>query len=122
VARGEYTVDSNGHALAHLRPTTCPPVLLVLTRGCNAGGLCLWLQSHQQIYRAHDQELNWVPNESFPRVVENIKSTINYLGEILLYGAFVVMAQSWLYWTFLWATWSHVFLVNIYWKELSLMR
>jgi hypothetical protein len=76
VARGEYTVDSNGHALAHLRPTTCPPVLLVLTRGCNAGGLCLWLQSHQQIYRAHDQELNWVPNESFPRVVENIKSTI----------------------------------------------
>ena len=44
----------------------------------------------------------------------------NYLGEILLYGAFAVMAQSWLYWTFLWATWSHVFLVNIYWKELSL--
>ena len=46
----------------------------------------------------------------------------NYLGEILLYGAFAVMAQSWLYWTFLWATWSHVFLVNIYCKELSLMR
>ena len=46
----------------------------------------------------------------------------NYLGEMLLYAAFAVMAQSWLYWTFLWATWSHVFLVNIYWKELSLTR
>ena len=46
----------------------------------------------------------------------------NYLGEMLLYAAFAVMAQSLLYWTFLLATWSHVFLINIYWKELSLMR
>ena len=46
----------------------------------------------------------------------------NYLGEMILYAAFAVQAQSLLYWTFLLATWSHVFLPNIYWKELSLMR
>lgn len=46
----------------------------------------------------------------------------NYLGEMLLYAAFAIMAQSLVYWTFLLATWSHVFFVNIYWKELSLMR
>jgi protein-S-isoprenylcysteine O-methyltransferase Ste14 len=46
----------------------------------------------------------------------------NYLGEMLLYASFAVLAQSLLYWTFLLATWTHVFLINIYWKELSLMR
>ncbi len=46
----------------------------------------------------------------------------NYLGEMLLYAAFAILAQSLLYWTFLLATWTHVFLINIYWKELSLMR
>lgn len=46
----------------------------------------------------------------------------NYLGEMMLYSSFAIMAQSWVYWCFLFATWSHVFLPNIYWKELSLMR
>ena len=48
-------------------------------------------------------------------MIENHRGT-------LLYAAFAVLAQSLLYWSFLLATWTHVFLVNIYWKELSLMR
>ena len=45
---------------------------------CNnePGGFTIWPGSHQQIYRAHDQELNWVPNDLFPTVIEQIKSTI----------------------------------------------
>ena len=32
-----------------------------------------------------------------------------------------MLAQLWCYWLFLIATWSHVFLPNVYCKELSLM-
>jgi len=46
----------------------------------------------------------------------------NYLGEMMLYSSFALLSQAWIYWCFLLATWSHVFLPNIYWKELSLMR
>ena len=44
--------------------------------GDNSGGFTLWPGSHRHIYYAHDQELNWVPNASFPDAVEHVKATI----------------------------------------------
>ena len=46
----------------------------------------------------------------------------NYLGEILLYASFGVLAQLRLLWAHLLVTWLVVFLPNMWWKEHSFRR
>jgi protein-S-isoprenylcysteine O-methyltransferase Ste14 len=46
----------------------------------------------------------------------------NYLGEILMYAAFNLLAQHWLPWVACLAVWLQVFLVNMLHKEQSMAR
>ena len=46
----------------------------------------------------------------------------NYLGEILIYGAFALMVRHWIPWVILGAIWTCVFLTNIAAQEVSLSR
>jgi protein-S-isoprenylcysteine O-methyltransferase Ste14 len=46
----------------------------------------------------------------------------NYLGEMLIYGAFALMVRHWIPWVVLGAIWTCVFLTNIAAQEASLAR
>ncbi len=46
----------------------------------------------------------------------------NYLGEMMVYGAYALLVAHWLPWVILVWVWTQVFLVNIVMKELSLSR
>jgi protein-S-isoprenylcysteine O-methyltransferase Ste14 len=46
----------------------------------------------------------------------------NYLGEMLLYSAYALLARHWLAWVVLGVVWVQLFLVNILSKESSLSR
>lgn len=46
----------------------------------------------------------------------------NYLGEMMLYGAYALLVQHWLAWAILAWVWTAIFLVNILAQEASLAR
>lgn len=46
----------------------------------------------------------------------------NYLGEIMIYGGFGIMAKDWLSWVILLSVWSFLFGTGILRKELSYMK
>uniref|UniRef100_A0A0G4GC52 Uncharacterized protein n=1 Tax=Chromera velia CCMP2878 TaxID=1169474 RepID=A0A0G4GC52_9ALVE len=46
----------------------------------------------------------------------------NYLGEMLIYGSFAVLAQSWIAWGILGSIWGTLFLRNMWMKEVSLRK
>jgi protein-S-isoprenylcysteine O-methyltransferase Ste14 len=46
----------------------------------------------------------------------------NYLGEVLIYGAFALMVRHWIAWLILGAIWAFVFMTNIAAQEVSLSR
>jgi protein-S-isoprenylcysteine O-methyltransferase Ste14 len=46
----------------------------------------------------------------------------NYLGEMLIYGAFALMVRHWIAWLILGAIWAFVFMTNIAAQEVSLSR
>jgi protein-S-isoprenylcysteine O-methyltransferase Ste14 len=46
----------------------------------------------------------------------------NYLGEMLIYGAFALMVRHWVPWVILGFIWTFVFLTNIAAQEVSLAR
>ena len=46
----------------------------------------------------------------------------NYLGEMLIYGAFALMVRHWIPWVILGAIWTFVFMTNIAAQEASLSR
>ena len=46
----------------------------------------------------------------------------NYLGEMLIYGAYALLVQHWIPWVILGCIWIGLFLVNILVKEASLAR
>jgi protein-S-isoprenylcysteine O-methyltransferase Ste14 len=46
----------------------------------------------------------------------------NYLGEMLIYGAFALLVRHWIAWAILGFIWTFVFMTNIAAQEVSLSR
>jgi protein-S-isoprenylcysteine O-methyltransferase Ste14 len=46
----------------------------------------------------------------------------NYLGEMMLYGAYALLVGHWIPWAILGWVWGGVFLTNMVWKEASMAR
>lgn len=47
----------------------CQMVTYLGAVGDDSGGFTCWPGSHEQVYHAHDEALNWNPTDSFPGAI-----------------------------------------------------
>ncbi len=93
------------------------PPLLALAIALHTIGLGLMLAADAQKHFTLREGPHLIQDGLFRRVRHP-----NYLGEMMLYGAYAVLVNHWLAWVILGATWLVVFLPNMLVMEASLAR
>lgn len=94
-----------------------PPALLFTATFAYALGVVLMMGADAQKYFVLRAKRGLITDGFFARVRHP-----NYLGEMLLYGSFALLAGHWLPWTVLLVVWTSVFLPNMLRKEASMAR
>ncbi|MCX6018737.1 MAG: DUF1295 domain-containing protein [Chloroflexi bacterium] len=93
------------------------PVLLTACIALHTFGLALMFGSDAQKYFTLRTQPGLITDGFFARIRHP-----NYLGEMMIYGSYALLAGHWLPWTILAWVWLGVFLPNILMKEASLAR
>ncbi len=93
------------------------PLLVALAVALHTMGLGLMLAADAQKHFTLRHGPGLIQDGLFRRVRHP-----NYLGEMMLYGAYAVLVNHWLAWAILGATWLVVFLPNMLVIEASLSR
>jgi len=94
-----------------------PPARLAVATLIYALGVVLMMGSDAQKYFVLKARRGLVTDGFFARIRHP-----NYLGEMMLYGSFALVAGHWAPWAVLAWVWSAVFLPNILKKEASMAR
>lgn len=99
------------------RDVEAPPWLLAVATIAYVLGVVLMMGSDTQKYFVLKARKGLITDGYFSRIRHP-----NYLGEMVLYGSFALLALHWLPWLVLVTVWTLVFLPNIVMKEKSLSR
>lgn len=99
------------------RDAEAPAWLLATATFVYVLGVVLMMGSDAQKYFVLKLRRGLVTDGFFSRIRHP-----NYLGEMMIYGSFALLAQHWLPWLILLFVWTAVFLPNILRKEQSLSR
>ncbi|MES2641375.1 MAG: DUF1295 domain-containing protein [Myxococcota bacterium] len=94
-----------------------PPSLLAIATLIYALGVVLMMGSDAQKFFVLKARRGLITDGFFANVRHP-----NYLGEMMLYGSFALLAQHWAPWAVLAWVWGAVFLPNILRKEASMAR
>jgi protein-S-isoprenylcysteine O-methyltransferase Ste14 len=91
--------------------------LLGLAVAVHTFGVVLMMAADSQKYYALRSEAGLIENGLFART-----RNPNYLGEMMIYGAYAALARHWLPWAILAFVWIVLFLPNMLMKDQSLSR
>lgn len=94
-----------------------PTALLATATFIYALGVVLMMGSDAQKYFVLKAKRGLITDGFFTRIRHP-----NYLGEMMLYGSFALLAGHWLPWTVLAVVWGGVFVPNMLRKEQSMAR
>jgi len=94
-----------------------PAAMLAVAIGAHTLGVALMLASDAQKYFTLRVRPGLIEDGLFRRVRHP-----NYLGEMMIYGSYALLARHWIAWAILAWVWFEVFLVNMKMMEASLSR
>lgn len=103
--------------LVALDPTEAPPWLLAVATLVYALGLALMIGSDAQKYFVLRARKGLVTDGFFART-----RNPNYLGEMMIYASFALVARHWAPWLVLGWVWGGIFLPNMLRKDRSMAR